>query len=201
MTPSALRQSTEPVVDASRVNGNCLGVEGDIRLNLGGCGEGFLDSRIPGFLTMDLRDGADVVGDCSDLSRFADGSVSALYASNILEHWKIDDTVKILKEWRRVLKPNGKLYVSVPDFDAAVSLYQKIGLTKWIKYHLWGDQKHPLNYHYVCFTFASLAKDLYDAGFSDVKRVQFFNIGELDCSRSVNTLTKDPISLNVEACK
>lgn len=172
-----------------------------LKLNLGGMGEGFLDGKIPGFLTMDLREGADLVGDCSDLSRFADGTVEAVYASNILEHWPIDDTVRVLREWNRVLPVGGQLFVSVPDFDAAVKLYQKVGLTLWIKYHLWGDQKHDLNYHYVCFTFASLAKDLRDAGFSDIKRVKTFDIGEQDCSRSVNNQTLEPISLNVVATK
>lgn len=175
--------------------------EKTIRLNLGGCGEGFLDSRIPGFLTMDLREGADVVGDCADLSRFPDESVSDVYASNILEHWPIAKTVDVLKEWRRVLKPGGKLYVSVPDFDAAVKLYLKLGLVKWLKFHLWGDQMHPLNYHYVCFTFASLAEDLHAAGFSDIQRVKVFNIGEKDCSRSVDSRTREPISLNVVATR
>lgn len=170
-------------------------------MNLGGMGEGFLDGKIPGFKTMDLREGADFQGDCSDLSRFEERSVDDIYASNILEHWPIAKTVGVLKEWRRVLKTGGKLYVSVPDFDATVKLYQRTGLTEWIKYHLWGDQKHPLNYHYVCFTFASLAKDLMNAGFSDVKKVKFFNIGEEDGSRNVNNLTYEPISLNVVAQK
>lgn len=171
----------------------------ELKLNLGGMGEGFVDGNIPGFLTMDLREGADFRGDCSDLSRFQDGSVEAVYASNILEHWPIAKTVTVLKEWKRVLRPGGTLYVSVPDFDATVRLYQKIGLTEWIKYHLWGDQKHDLNYHYICFTFASLAKDLHKAGFKDIKRVKHFNIGEQDGSTNVNTVTRELISLNVEA--
>lgn len=150
---------------------------------------------------MDLRDGADIQGDCSDLSQFESGSIEAVYASNILEHWPIAKTVEVLKEWNRVLIPGGILYVSVPDFDATVKLYQKTGLTEWIKYHLWGDQKHPLNYHYVCFTFASLAKDLADAGFSDAKRVKFFDIGEKDGSTNLDTVTFQPISLNVVATK
>lgn len=172
-----------------------------LRLNLGGMGEGYLNGRIPGFQTMDLREGADIVGDCSDLSRFESGSADALYASNILEHWPIAKTVQVLREWYRVLRPGGILYVSVPDFDTAVRIYQRNGLTEWLKYHLWGDQKHALNYHYVCFTFASLAKDLYDAGFSDVKRVKMFNIGENDASHHIDTIGRELISLNVVARK
>lgn len=172
-----------------------------LKLNLGGMGEGYLDGHLPGFLTMDLRLGADVQGDCSDLWMFKADSVEALYASNILEHWEIARTVGVLKEWARVLKPGGLLYISVPDFDAAVKLYQKVGLVPWLKFHLWGDQKHPLNYHYTCFTFASLADDLASAGFSDCRRVTFFRIGEKDGSTNVDTVTQKPISLNVIATK
>lgn len=124
-----------------------------------------------------------------------------MYASNILEHFSLQKTVDVLKEWQRVLRPGGKLYVSVPDFDAAVKLYQKIGLATWINYHLMGDQKHELNYHYSLFTFASLAKSLIDAGFSDVNRHTFFDFALKDGSRNVNTITLEPISLNVEAVK
>lgn len=179
-----------------------VGTEGLLRLNLGGIGEGFLDGAIQGFKTVDLRAGADYQRDASDLSIFDDGSVDMIYASNILEHWSLQDTVKVLKEWARVLKKGGKLYVSVPDFDAAVKLYQKFGLTEWINYHLMGDQKHPLNYHYSLFTMATLSKQLFDAGFSDMKRVKFFDdIGVKDGSMNVDSITREPISINVVAVK
>lgn len=174
---------------------------GGLRLNLGGCGEGYVDGNLDGYKTVDLREGADYRRDASDLSIFETGTVESVYASNILEHFPIAKTVEVLKEWKRVLRPRGKLYVSVPDFDATVKLYQLVGLTEWVKYHLWGDQKHSLNYHYVCFTYASLTKDLIEAGFSDVKRVKLFNIGEKDGSTNVNNITLDLISLNVIATK
>lgn len=172
---------------------------GTIRLNLGGMGEGFLDGRVEGYLTVDLRDGADIKADCADLSFAKDKTVDSIYASNILEHWPLAQTVPVLKEWRRVLKPQGKLYISVPDFDAAVKLYLKGGLTEWLRFHLWGDQKHPLNYHYTCFTAATLAKDLIDAGFSDAKRVKAWPFNVKDGSMNLDNATLQPISLNMEA--
>lgn len=174
-----------------------------LRLNLGGAGEGFVDSKVSGFLCVDLRDGpeTDILCDASKLTVIDDETVECVFASQILEHFPIARTVEVLKEWRRVLQPRAKLYVSVPDFDQAVKLYQKCGLTTWLKYHLWGDQKHPLNYHYVCFTFASLAKDLIDAGFSDVKRIKDFPFEVKGGSTLVDTVTGEYISLNVEATK
>lgn len=177
--------------------------DGPLRLNLGGAGEGFVDSKVEGFLCVDLRDipETDILCDASKLDVIKDDSVECVFASQILEHFPIARTVDVLKEWRRVLKPGAKLYVSVPDFDQAVKLYQKVGLILWLKYHLWGDQKHPLNYHYICFTFASLAKDLVDAGFTDVKKIKDFPFKVSGGSTLVDTLTHEPISLNIEATK
>lgn len=199
MIPPVLESVSVPpkVKDASFLNG------GPLWLNLGGAGEGFVDSSVSGFLTVDLREGpgTDVVADISDLSLFRTDSVEIVFASQVLEHFPIAKTVDVLKEWKRVLMPGRKLYVSVPDFDQAVKLYQKCGLTQWLKYHLWGDQKHALNYHYVCFTFASLAKDLIDAGFSDVKRLKDFPFQVKGGSTLRDTVTGELISLNVEATK
>lgn len=181
-----------------------IALDKPIKLNLGGAGEGFLDSHITGFLTVDLRDGpgTDIVCDCSALAGFESGTVETVYASNILEHWPLHKTVDVLKEWCRVLKPGGKLYVSVPDFEVAVRLYERYGLTEWIRFHLWGDQKHPLNYHYTCFTQATLSKDLLDAGFSDMKRVKVFDdIPVIDGSHHASNGTGELISLNMVAVK
>ena len=178
-------------------------LSGPLRLNLGGAGEGFADGRIPGFLTVDLREGpdTDVVADCSRLNQFDDNTVDTIYASQILEHFGVDQTVSVLKEWHRVLKKGGKLYVSVPDFDVAVKLYQRYGLTPWLKYHLWGDQKHMLNFHYTCFTFATLAKDLLDAGFDEPKRCPAWPFECKDGSQNIDSLSGQLISLNMEATK
>lgn len=178
-------------------------IAGAVRLNLGGAGEGFCDGRVEGFLTVDLREGpgTDIVGNARDLNMFRDGTVDCIYASQILEHFPIAETVNVLREWYRVLKPGAHLYISVPDFDAAVKLYLLRGLTQWLTYHLWGDQKHPLNFHYLCFTFPTLAKAVTDAGFSDVKRIEQFPFEVRDGSRNVDTVTGQFISLNVEAIK
>jgi predicted SAM-dependent methyltransferase len=171
-----------------------------LRLNLGGAGEGYISGRIPGFKTLDLRDGPDTdyVGDVADLTRFANATVHELYASNVLEHFPIPKTLEVLKEWRRVLVPGGKLLVSVPDFDVCVKLYLKLGLTDWVQYLIWGDQKHPLNFHYANFTYATLANLLMKAGFSDSKRVTSFGLVK-DASEHKDNIFGMRISLNVEA--
>lgn len=199
MNPPVLEQ---PKVGPRDLTG-ALATGGPFRLNLGGAGEGYRDGRIPGFLTVDLRDaqGTDVLSDVSDLSLFADESVQEIYASNVLEHFPHTDTVMVLSEWCRVLKPGGKAYISVPDFDACVRLYQKHGMVPWVMYLIWGDQAHPLNYHYVNFNFGSLAREVVKAGFSDIKRLMQLPYGVQDASVLLDNFDKKPISLNVECVK
>lgn len=170
---------------------------GEIRLNLGGRG-----TSIPGFLTVDLspEHDVDVKADVSDLP-FEDSSVSEIYASQILEHFPHVRTQEVLKEWCRVLKKGGKLVVGVPDFARAIEIYQKNGLIPWVTNFLFGDQGYPLAFHYVPFTFATLANELIKAGFSDVKRIGTMPHGLDDCSNLVSTLDGKSVSLNVEAFK
>jgi len=80
----------------------------------------------PDWDIFNIQEGPDVdhVGDACDLSRFADQTFDELYASHILEHFDYNGQLqKALKEWYRVLKPDGKLYLSVPDMDVLCSLF------------------------------------------------------------------------------
>lgn len=174
-----------------------------LRLNLGGAGEGFLDGRIPGFKTVDLRSvkATDIVSDVKNLSFCEDASVAEIYASNILEHFPHTETVSVLKEWCRVLIPKGKLWLSVPDFEACVRIYNQTGLAPWLQYLLWGDQKHPQNFHYINFTFQMIGPLLVKAGFSDYKRVDHLPFGIKDASEHRANVDDLPICLNLEVTK
>lgn len=188
---------------APRDHSGLLATGGPFRLNLGGTGEGYRDGRIPGFLTVDLRDvpDTDILSDVSDLSLFKDSTVDEIYSSNVLEHFPHTKTRDVLAEWCRVLKRGCKLHLSVPDFDATVRLYLKHGLTDWVKYLAWGDQAHALNYHYINFTFGSLALEVSRAGFSDVRRVAELPYGVKDASTHRDSMDRKPISLNMECTK
>ncbi len=173
--------------------------EAPLRLMLGG-----RDQRLKGWTNVDLYDGpnVDVRADISVLSMFQEGGVSEIYASHCLEHFPHPRTLSVLKEWRRVLKFGGRIYISVPDFDAMVKLYQKMGaLVPFIRNMLCGDQEYDLAFHYNLFTYATLAAQLVEAGFRDVKRLENMPYGLGDCSTLVNTLDDTPISLSVEALR
>jgi SAM-dependent methyltransferase len=66
----------------------------------------------------------DVIADSHALAPIADASVDFVIASHVLEH--LDNPVAALLEWRRVLRPRGRLVLVVPDgrftFDAGRAL-------------------------------------------------------------------------------
>lgn len=57
-----------------------------------------------------------VVGDATDLSRFADGEFDAVFSSNFLEHLDHEGVDRCLAEIRRVLRPGGRLILVQPNF-------------------------------------------------------------------------------------
>ncbi len=77
---------------------------------------------------------------------FADQQFDLVIASDILEH--IDQEAKALSEWRRVLKPGGKLLVMVPAYT-----------------FLW-SQHDEVNHHFRRYTRGRLAAAMRQAGFS-----------------------------------
>lgn len=174
----------------------------EIRLNLGSRG-----TRIPGFLGLDCdqHEGVDIVGAIDDLGRFDTGSVHEIYASHCLEHLPHTKTLDCLKEWARVLKPGGVLYVAVPDFARTVDIYLKAEqgcLSEWIVNFLWGDQGYATAFHYTGFDFYRLNKLLLEAGFSEASQVENFPISPKDdCSTKVSNFDGKSVSLNVVAIR
>ena len=57
---------------------------------------------------------SDITAEVSDLAMLKDRSVDAICARHIVEH--LIDIPKALKEWKRVLKPGGKLVIISPDY-------------------------------------------------------------------------------------
>jgi predicted SAM-dependent methyltransferase len=170
-----------------------------LKLNLGS-----RDRAMKGFQNMDIdaHEGVDFVGDVSDLSRFENESVEEIFSSHILEHFEHTRTEDVLKEWFRVLKPMGKLYVAVPDFRRCVELYFQVGLNQWIVNFLCGDQGYKTAFHYNLFDEPRLSQMLKRVGFVEVYRVDEFEMSlPRDCSNLASTHDGERVSLNLVAIK
>lgn len=98
-------------------------VNGDINILELGCGahktvdKAIGIDRVPkGFPIQTLRGEAsvaDITHDVQEKLPFEDGSQDLVIARHILEHCM--DTVAVLKDWSRVIKPGGRLILALPD--------------------------------------------------------------------------------------
>lgn len=177
---------------------------GEINLHLG-CGS----INHPSFINIDGRYDSHVhyVRAISDLSPFKDNSVSLVYACHCLEHLSHIKVSSVLNEWYRVLKSDGTLRISVPDFDLLLDIYKDSNndLNTIIE-PLMGSQDYKYNFHQTVFNYESLTALLKESGFREVRKWQpgLSNLTTFDdwSSRKISINDKlYPVSLNLEAIK
>ncbi|MFX0069446.1 MAG: methyltransferase domain-containing protein, partial [Candidatus Hodarchaeota archaeon] len=141
--------------------------EGKIYLNIG-CGK-FCRA---GYINIDFFDSslADEIMSAENL-RFPDNSVEKIEAMHILEHFNNVDTVYVLSEWFRVLRPGGTLSLETPDLERTFKLFlgtnefEKKKLLRWI----FGIDSPGMS-HKSGFTFKSLKELLKEAGFEGIRK-------------------------------
>ena len=136
---------------------------------------------------------------------YEDNSVDLIYSSHTLEYFDREEVIEVLKEWIRVLKPEGELFLSVPDFGAMTSFYHYNGipLHKFLG-PLYGKMKmgEKTIYHKTVYDYASLGELLRFIGF---RRIDLWEHKELDfethddCSNAM--IRGDLISLNIKCIK
>jgi SAM-dependent methyltransferase len=82
-----------------------------MRLNVG-CGR----RRIEGYTGVDAvdRKGADIIAP-ADKIPLEDGSCDEIMAIHLFEHFYRWECERVLAEWRRLLKPRGRLVLELPD--------------------------------------------------------------------------------------
>ena len=147
---------------------------------------------------------------------YEDNSVDLIYASHVIEYFNREEVKDVLNEWIRVLKPNGKLRLAVPNFEAMVELY-------YIKNR--GERPYPLDkflgplygqmpmgeetiYHRTTYDFNSLSSLLENLNMKNIKKWDWRKTSHSefdDHSQAyVPHMNKDNgtlISLNLEAKK
>ncbi len=153
-----------------------------VRLNLG-CGDKILD----GYVNVDVaasRAGnePDVLSDLRDLAAFEDASADEILSVHVIEHFYRWETLGLLREWVRVLKPGGTMFVECPNLLAACMFIVKEPETftqegpkgQMGMWALYGDPQweDPLMVHRWAFTPQSLAKVMAEAGLVNVRQEQ-----------------------------
>lgn len=107
---------------------------------------------------------------------FKDNYADYIISPQVLEHLKMTEVVPAIKEWVRVLKPKGKIIITVPNFsDLAMAwlneMQGQIDLKRYLTLaqHIYGNQLHEGEFHKTPFTPHFMQYILGDSGLKDWK--------------------------------
>lgn len=123
----------------------------------------------PGYTSVDAYTDADIKALMWHLPLEAD-TVDEIYSSHALEHIGKNRIVPTLTEWKRVLKPGGRIVLRVPDLRWCCEHWLEVArlypadCDGWDMAVLFGSQTHDGEYHLTGFTPELMAKYLYEAG-------------------------------------
>jgi predicted SAM-dependent methyltransferase len=180
-----------------------------IKLHIG-CGTNYFE----GWINIDNNSDnniqkLDINFDLRNQLPFIDNSVDFIYNEHFLEHLTVEEGLKTLKDFKRVLKPGGVLRIAMPDLESSVKEYynpdwksnptiKKFGLefiqTKAelinISFRWWG--------HKWLYDWEELERRLKEAGFTKIKRC---TIKESDYEQLKGLETRDESTLIAEAVK
>jgi SAM-dependent methyltransferase len=122
---------------------------------------------------------------------YADGSVDAIRASHVLEHFPHGQVAAVLADWVRALKPGGELKIAVPDFGKIAENYVAGQPQNTVGYTM-GGQIDEADFHKALFDAESLKRALAGAGLMLIRAWK----SELD-----DDCAALPISLNLAGTK
>lgn len=140
-----------------------------MKLNLG-CGTDYQE----GYINVDMY--ADSKVDAKfDISKipYDDNTVDEIKAFHVIEHFDFHEGMSALKEWCRVLKPGGRLYLETPDFMASCKDFVNgdIAYQNHLYGHFFATPWIPGQTHKFLFTEYQLRVQLGWCGFENMNRL------------------------------
>lgn len=160
---------------------------------------------IPGFINLDIRFNEQTKVDHISLVYpldYDNNMFDLAYSSHVLEHFPRKQTLNILKEWVRVIKPGGILRLSVPDIAALIKIYRQTKDLEQIIGPLYGNQDYMYNFHATTFDYDTLKILMEKAGLTAIHYWDFRRTIHSDHFDYSQAETKGIlISLNLEGRK
>lgn len=134
-----------------------------MKLHLG-CGK----RRFDGYINCDLHN-SDMDMDIRRLP-FDDESVDEIIAIHVCEHFYVREILGVLKDWHRVLKPDGLMIVELPCLDKVLEHFRIGSPENFTLWPLYGDPSTHKDgepaLHKWCWSNAEFEKLLTAAGFT-----------------------------------
>lgn len=129
------------------------------------------DRLIKGYTTHDVKpmEGIDIVCDLLDIGKHvAPESCEDIKFTHALEHFPTKEVPNVLQLIKGLLKPNGTLYIEVPNFAWHAELVGQ-GEDEKAVYYCFGGQLDEWDFHKTGFTPSILFNRLTEAGFRNVQ--------------------------------
>ena len=176
-----------------------------LKLNLG-CGDVFF----PGWINVDLEDvrKANLVWNLTEQFPLAEGSCSLIYSEHVVEHFSVEDGLKIFRECHRLLAPGGVLRIAMPSLEYCVEAYAKDSwrpdFERWEELRGVQTRCEALNVamrkwgHQWLYDREELHRRLGEAGFDQVRDVEW---GKSAVEELCNRETRVETLLIVEAVR
>jgi predicted SAM-dependent methyltransferase len=142
--------------------------------------QGWLNSDVAGFGR------PEIIIDITRKLPFPDGSLDAIYGSEVIEHIPRESALRFLIEGRRVLRPDGVLRLTTPDlaevFKIGLGLNEQSTIqmhaTTWLEDDkeltpdIWVNAMFRRWGHEHLWDFPSIKRAIHGAGFDRVERVE-----------------------------
>lgn len=150
----------------------------------------------PGYIHLDVIEDApslDIIHDILNPLPFPDNTVREILASHVIEHVTWHILPKIVKEFFRVLVPEGQVFIRTPNLQFIMEHYQSGEITPehpddeqeitelygamtpglWANVKLFSGQDYPSNFHMFCMDPNDLRMVFVNAGFTTVNLKSF----------------------------
>lgn len=133
------------------------------RINLGAG-----DKYWPGFTNIDCVGDQDIISDVTSLPMIESESIAEIHAIHVFEHLPRLQVLDILKEWRRILMPEGLLVMEMPSMDKiAQFIVNGANNPRLTMLGIFGDprEENIKMLHQWCYTRQELEAILVKSGF------------------------------------
>ena len=116
--------------------------------------------------------------------------IDVVYSSHLLEHFGFKESQSALMEWFRVLRPEGKIFINVPDMEWLAEEMLRLGMEvaprsrvfdtqEKLMEVVYGNQDHEGEFHKSGYTKFSLGALLMKIGFKNIEIEQIYEAHEM----------------------
>lgn len=148
----------------------------------------------PGYEHLDVRADLPDIDHVHDINQplpFDEGTFDEILTRSCVEHISWRNSTAMLRDWRHVLKPGGKLEIWMPDFEYLCRMYLDGQLDQhldpsyieqagellggytpaaWAMIKMFAGQEYPENFHTAVYDFETIKRVLELAGYERIQR-------------------------------